>query len=134
MSDRRYIRTAMATVSSAGSLTPIIAAASGFAFQIHHIEATEKNGVVNSIKFFNGDSQITPLMVLPTSGTLIIDSSELGFKTTAIGSGLAADLGFAGSIEVTAGYVMIDERTPVSFEQAARFNRDRVITTRLPLP
>lgn len=134
MSDRRNILTSLASVTGAGALTPVIPAASGFSFQIHQIIATEKAGNVNSIKFFNGDSQITPAMVFPASGTLIIDSSEIGFKVTAIGSGLSADLGAAGNFEVTAGYVMFDERTPVSFEQAARFNRDRIITTRRPLP
>lgn len=130
MFSMRGVKSTTATVTTT-SLSDVVPAQSGFQFRLVGLFATNNDADTNSIKLFRGDENITPDMWIGGSGTFIWDTPAAGYMSTPIGSGVGAALGAAGSFTVTAHYIEVDKRTPVSKLQARSYSQ-AAITTRTP--
>lgn len=114
---RTKVFTQNATITS-NSRQDIVPAESGYSFQLFQLMATNELATTHSFTVFNGDQSVTPPVIIGGSGTFIWDWPGLAYLSTAIGSGINAAVSPTGSFRVTAYYRKIDERTPISSEQA----------------
>lgn len=106
------IANAVVTVPLSGAHDAIIAAESGMAISITQIIASNQINAISALRLYDGDSSITPLMVMGASGTLILDKIGGEQLELSVGSGLFGSNHFTGNTQVTVYYVLHDERTP----------------------
>ena len=117
--------------SGSGTLDVIIPAQDGVIIGINQLIASNQAGSINTIRFYDGATPITPNMALGASGTLILDDvggSQLELST---GSGLFGSSDLAGLIQTTIYYVSHDESAGIT-QVASRAASLSPITTRAP--
>lgn len=106
------IANAVVTVALSGAHDVIIAAQSGMAIAVTQLFASNQRNQLSAIRFYDGDTSLTPLVPLGASGTLILDEAGGEQLELSVGSGLFGSNNFAGNTQVTAYYMLHDERTP----------------------
>lgn len=106
------IANAVVTVALSGAHDTIIAAQSGMAIAVTQLIATNQLNQITAIRLYDGNTAITPLIALGASGTLILDEVGGEQLELSVGSGLFGSNNFAGNTQVTAYYMLHDERTP----------------------
>ena len=120
-----------AVTTGGGTLDVIIPAQDGIVIGINQLIASNQANSLNTIRFYNGNTPITPNMALGASGTLILDvfgGSQLELST---GSGLFGSSDLAGNIQTTIYYVAHDEGAGVT-KVASRAASLSPITVRTP--
>ena len=113
--------------------TTIVAAQSGYRIKLNQIVGGNLLDSVRAITFWEGETQLAPRIVLGSSGTMIWDGigGKDGLKLER-GSGIYACLDGTGQVDVTAYYVLFDERQPLSKEAYRANTYNNVTVTRRP--
>ncbi len=109
----KVLRANLAATGTA--LTAVIAAASGYAFDLTQICLHEKNNSSTNVSLYFGNDFFFDF-TLGASGTVIWDMPVP--QDMPIGSGLFAALSPAGNVNVLARYIKRDERTPTNLNGA----------------
>jgi len=110
----------------------VLAAQSGFVYDIPQIIAVNNEAGVRAITFYDSaGNQLASSIPLPASGTFIWDTPNRHLPLP-WSSGLDACLDIAGSVEVTAFFYLDDQRTPITKDVARFATFSNITITRAP--
>lgn len=115
--------------------TDIIAAQSGFSIGLTNVQITNRVNYPIEVTLYEEGDKILPSIPLGASGTYLWENPAGEQLELGIGSGLQASVSFSGeSAEIGVLYVLHDETTPISKEQArsATFIASNATATRTP--
>lgn len=121
---RHKVRVATATVTDVHpTYTDIVAAQSGYAVSVLQLFASNRDAQSQSIAFYDETTKITPSIVVGSSGLFSWDSPANVQLELVASSGLRASISDVivaptNGFEVTAYYLLFDDRTPISKEAA----------------
>jgi len=116
---RTGINVATATVTGVcPGKSAIVIPGSGFSIGLVQVIAANLDGGNRALSLYEDISPIAPQFTLGASGTLFWDSPGGEQLELSAGSGLYGCLDVAGSVDVTAYYVLHDNRTPITKVQA----------------
>jgi len=117
--NRTKVRIANATITAvSGSLDEIIAPSDGYAISITQVFASNQLNAIYNVIFYDGLEPITPFIPLGASGTMIWDKIGGEQLELSIGSGLYGSSSYACETQITVYYVLHDESTPITKDEA----------------